>query len=458
MKIVYRLLFSISLIILYSLNLNAQETIIRGSISNQEGTSLSDVTIVTKNQFYAISDKNGSFILRIPQNPSSVSLSISRLGCQSIDTTILIDKEFISLDIVMQEKVYELDPVSVNSDYFNIIEEANKIVLDFTIINNKLIFLYKEKQNQKLGLFNLNGDLIQEQLIPSYYKFKQIVISCTGTILIIGRQECREYFLNNMQLDFLNSFSRKKYDNILQPCIAKINETLYFKRYRDHNKVVNYSASTDQSLNSIITITDSGALKFAHDYFLDILIAYTDAARENYTSPNQRKNHYNYVKGDEIFNLHLINDNLWDGNMLKLMIDRRTDRMVQQYMHIESRPIQAEEFVVDSILYIINHTDKTLLYFNTNTNTIKEIPFNGISWETKYQIIIDKQTGKNYLMNSNSLGKITLDIINLEDSYSSLEKIATLSLNRDKKSKIHIHDSTLYYITHGNRFKSQELH
>lgn len=451
-------LIGIVFLTLIHIDLRAQEIIIRGTVSNQEGLPLSDVTIVTLDQLYAISNENGSFNLRIPDNYSKVSLSISRLGCVPIDTTIILDKEFVSIDIILQEKIYELDPVSINSDYFNILEEPNRIVIDFTIINNQFIFLYKEKGNQKLGLFTLEGDMIHEQIIPSYYNFKQIIISCTKTILVIGRLECKEYFLNDMQLVLLNSFSKRKYDELLLPCIAKLGNTLYFKTYKEHNKIVNYSTSTNQQkLNSIITITDSVALKVAQEFYHDILIAYTDAVRNNYTLPNQRKNHYDYVTGDDIFNPHIINDNLWDGNMLKLMVDKRTDALVRQYLHLESSPIQVEEFIKDSLLYIINHIDENLLQFNPKTNLLKKLSLDGLLWNEKYLPIQDEATKLTYLINSSPLGKVTIDLILIDGLACKLKNIMTLPIIREKKGTVLIHKDIFYYITHGGRFRSIKL-
>lgn len=455
-----RLLISICFSTLFNLNSTAQEIVIRGTVSNQAGLPLSDVTIVTQNKRYTISNENGSFVLRIPDRKPKATLSISRLGCIPIDTSISLSEKFVSIEITLQEKVYEIGSVTVNSDYFNILEEPNRIVKDFTIVDNQFIFLYKEKADQKLGLFSLQGDLIHEQIIPSYYKFKQIVISCTGTVLVVGRQECMEYFLSNVQLTLLNSFSKKKYEQLLLPCIAKLGNTLYFKRYKEHNKIVDYSVNTnDQDLRSIISITDSNALKIAQEYYHDVLIAYTDAIRDNYTLPNQRRNLSDYVRGDNMTNQHLINDSLWDGNMLKLMVDERTDEMVRQYVQLESLPILTEEFIKDSLLYIVNHIDKNLLRFNPKTNLSKELPLEGMSWKEKYKPIHDKGTNLIYLINpsASAIGNITIDLISINELGGKLKNITSLPIIRDKKGTVLIHHDILYYVTHGGSFRSIKL-
>jgi len=108
-KILLRFLLSVSI------EISAQSYSISGHIRDLKSGKLLDGTVVLlKNNLYTISNTLGYYSLKdFPKG--SYSVRISRLGYKSLSTTVLIDKESVKQDFVLESSPIELDEVLVNS-------------------------------------------------------------------------------------------------------------------------------------------------------------------------------------------------------------------------------------------------------------------------------------------------------------------------------------------------------
>ena len=454
----YLLLLSL-LILPIRTSIIAQSKVIKGKISTKKGAVLDAVTIITPRGDGAISNSNGQFTLVLKERNTIQQLNIRRLGYQTIDTLIsLTDRDTTELKIIMQEKIFEQAAVEVRANRLNIFQKNNWLVLDYAIMGDQFLFLYKVKRKRKLGLFDSEGFLIYEQNILEPYS--DIKVSCTNTILLNGRWESAEYHILDKQLHLLKYHTKEEYDKLLKPCIAKVNEELFFKDFTDHNKkVYYYTFPSPRTPKLILSISDSIAAEVAASYYQEILIAYTNAVRRNY-SPF-RKNHRDYLPGDDVTTQHLINDGLWDGDLKKLMVDPITVDLVPQYLLLESKPIQTGEFIQNDSLYLMDYANKKLVCINTLDKTFTSSELENFNWKGENIVITDESKNSNYLLNTDKFGNHTLHQFILGTNQDRLTKLTSLNIEGDKQNRILIHKERLYYLAkysqRNTKFKWIEL-
>lgn len=103
-------------LLLLSIEISAQSYSVNGHILDLKSGKMLDGTVVLlSNNLYTISNTWGYYLLKdIPRG--SYSVKISRLGYKSLSTTLLIDKESVTQDFVLESSPIEFDEVLVNSN------------------------------------------------------------------------------------------------------------------------------------------------------------------------------------------------------------------------------------------------------------------------------------------------------------------------------------------------------
>lgn len=113
-------LFKTSLLLLVAINIQAQD-LIKGKITNKEGTSLMGVNVLLhQSQTGAISQEDGTYQLKIPSKLEIITLEFTYIGFRTQVKTINLGSDNSSdynLDIQLEESQLELQEVTVTAGF-----------------------------------------------------------------------------------------------------------------------------------------------------------------------------------------------------------------------------------------------------------------------------------------------------------------------------------------------------
>lgn len=426
----------------------AQDIVNNGVIKSTDDKPISGATIAYRDSLMEVSNLNGEFKFSSNRIDSkdSVRLIIRHISYRTIDTTVLLGKKLLTIE--MRPNTYLQESVEISATSFNIFKQTKGRLIDFAIFDNGFAALYTTKGKKKLGTFDSYGFLIDDQRISE--PFRSIDISCTGTILLIGRSEVAEYRVIDEELFIISYHDKDEYDQSIKPCIAKINDQFLLKVYSNYFKKINYFITiSDDKYHELLSIHDSIQTELLNDLYNEILIQYTNVVRQNYSE--LRKNHYDYISGDNMAAVHLINDGLWNGNMLRLMVDERTTDLVQTFHRSSNKELFSDEFVLGDSLYILNYLDKRVINFNLKTNILTSHSVDEFDWNIEAKVKVDNVTGYAYKIVKRGFKNILIyKITRSKEKIINIKKLLAIALNPG--GRILIHNNHLYYTSHNNQF------
>ena len=407
----------------------AQEKTIYGFVISDINKPIIGATVVTEENLGLVTDTNGFFKLEIPANKKEIKLSIRRLGFYTLETTLTTIKDSLQVTFRLKEKIFNQPEVEILYDESNAFNNINWKLIDYLPSENNLIILYQLKKEKRVGIFNQSGYLISEYDLEERYD--EIQLSCTGTILLIGKEYCLELFSDKKNLHFLKKHLITSYEQQLAPCIVKLNNELLFKFHTKHNKHVEYKKFITPGNPVILaSIIDQEEFRLAQTYFDKIIKAY-------YSSTSDPRK----FEFDLPIYPNLIELGMWNGNMNKLAVNLTLDLMTIEYLRSESKPLKVEEFVLNNELYLLNYADSNLLRITKNKR-LDTLNFKNYSWNSDHNLLIDAYQNKFYLLSDNEV----IQEFVIREEKAILKEQKQLNLDGQFQDHLRIHDNTVYYV------------
>lgn len=415
-KLVFAMLFGLSI----CLNTYAQnDTImILGKVVDAKNNPVENANILNlSNKAGTISNSNGYFYITEAEFP--INLTISRIGFEKSNLTIT-KKAFEGIEtylvIHLKKKTYELEEVKIVSEKPDVIitKQANWIILDFKIAEEKLLVLLQKGPSRKLKIFNIDTLSYFEVGLP--IKGNELYQDCMGNLHLFTEDSIYQMQtdLSDSTISLYATYSIEKFNNSLANCVGYINKKFIFKSVFNHNQEVRYWYLKDKNKIKLYDIYDKKRELFAQN-FLDqknILI--------------ERFGHI---------------DEMGDISVTALHIKRKIKLYEWSYQYIGMVPAYNPLFTSFDTILIFDNIQQHIVFFDSAFSFQKEVPILYQTSNSK-RIFQDKATGRFYI---ESLSDANNEFYEIELNTGRTSKIVKLE-NSIFPEKVCFYRNKLYYL------------
>lgn len=213
---------------------------LKGSVTDSAGgapVSNAGIT-VTGTGIAAKSDDTGNFCLSITNFPAS--LSVSHLNYHT--KVVNIDSpETVFISVSLKEKITAFPELTVRADKPEIITAGQPLyITDYAFCNDKILVLaYRDKLYQKacLCLMTTDGDTVSSVNIRNS---ESLFRDCFNNNHLITDNTVWQIFVDSSFINFLYPSDIVKFEEVLKPVIAELNNKFYYSRYYYNNQVLQY--------------------------------------------------------------------------------------------------------------------------------------------------------------------------------------------------------------------------
>ncbi len=425
---------------LTSIEIFSQSRQIIGTVISHAEDPLSGAHILVNEELGAFTDGNGQFLLEIEDSLDSISIYISMLGYEPIDTLVASRSSKTYIDFYMRPMSYVQDEVvvkgSVRQDLFH---RTDWVILDLITQGSTIFVLHLEGRSRYISVYSANG-ILQEQ-VEVDGEFSCFKRACTGSIYLEGK----EHYLkirNEVNDPILTEKGRmKEYLKVISPCALKLNNHYVFKSFTAHNKIVDYFYYSKQKKQELLlSIKDEERRKVAQSYYSDIIRMYYLAS-------------YSPEEGaiDEGFEReNIISNGEWTGDLKDLAITNDLLFAVGYYLQIENQPISTLEFKNGKQGVVLDFVNEKGYRIDPHTLNLEHLEIcTSMEWRkmNSHQVIYDVLNEKVYVMNDQK----ELYRIVLEQNELCMTFILALDDNANFPKHFEIIGDQLFYIDQPDR-------
>jgi len=368
---IFNLILSIFLIF-YSQNIfsqNKQNNItITGKITDEQKKPIGNVYILdVKTRKTVITDKNGTFIIIIPKN--ATTLKISHIGYKPYRLDIskkYLKKDTISFNIILEAEVYTIQPVEVYSERVNFAYDNYKAnIYDYEFTGDNILLYLFENQTKKLRIVDNSDSILSDFKIP--VDFENFYKDCFGNIHLISEDSAYQIYIDTA-LYLIDKTSIDTFNTNLKPCILSINEDLIFQKYQYYNQYLTYFMinKTNKNKKILTVIHDNKGEALFNMYYKSVM----EYKLFSSNGPPEMQD----ISFSDVMDSNNAYDAMTNINDLKV----RT----WFFEKIITTPIYAPLFLISDTLFLFDHLNNFLLIYNIKGELI-----------TKHEISYNKQDG-----------------------------------------------------------------
>ena len=215
-----------------------------------------------------LTDETGYFQIEDAEVP--VELRIYSRGFET--HTIRIDSGFVKdsvidlNNIVLYQDLSVLGTFTLTEDGIEVLHHIpGTIIMDYDFIETFDLLLVNTKKDYDIRIVDRSEKIVSK--VPLHFKPENLFHDCLGNIHVVGRDSVYQIYVQENTLNTMVPITRKAFEEFLEPCVAEINSTLYFREYGQHNQsVVYFTVSGKSDVQVLHHITDTEKALFA-DYF-----------------------------------------------------------------------------------------------------------------------------------------------------------------------------------------------
>jgi hypothetical protein len=214
-------------------------------------TGMSNVNLsITGSRVGTVTDKKGAFSFFIDSIPATLVVS-----CVGYETkTILLDETSFSLTLYLKHEITELQEVEIKARVHEaFFKDVHFAVLDYEIDSNMvyLLIFRQNVTNAELICKNIYGDTIAKS-IPFFFKPVRLFKDCLGILHVLSHDSGFQVFRQEKQLHLIHPVNLKKFNDVLENCVAATPEILFFQKSMDRGLSVEYYGLNRKSFSKQI--------------------------------------------------------------------------------------------------------------------------------------------------------------------------------------------------------------
>jgi len=356
-----------------------------------------NVNISIVNTPYGTStDAQGHYELPIFDRSEAVNLYYSCIGYQDTVVSITpkqLQHDSLNISFKMRKMSYDLQEVGVTAyqDFYR--SKTNRNIADIAFLDGKIYLLENNPKNSSMVVLDTDG--IEQAHKDFDQLFEKLYIDAFNNLILVGQDSCLQVYLDEIQGIFpVSTFSREDYRNKLLKIVCEFNGA-YIVKTMVHDKGLywlKYNHGKSQDFYYVMKGVSDAKPQFLCS-FIDTL-GYR-ACQSQWMSI-QNEYHLAVMEGNGI---DLINEEIWDGNLVRLAENSSLLGKIQWYCSIMAKKeYQIVPLKVNGLLQFADLDNREIVEIGPDFKIAKRQPLKITSGEQFFQneFLTDKATGKTY--------------------------------------------------------------
>jgi len=356
-----------------------------------------NVNISIVNTPYGTStDANGRYELPIYDCTETVNLYYSCIGYQ--DTVISLtprqlQHDSINISFRMRKMSYELQEVGVmaSRDFYR--SKSNRNIADIAFLDGRIYLLENKPQASSMVVLDTDG---VEQARKDYDQlFEKLYIDAFNDVILVGQDSCLQVYLSEEnEIRPVSTFSREDYRNKLLKIVCEFNgayiiktmvhdKGLYWLKY-NHGKSQDFyyvmKGDAEAGPHYLCSFIDTLGYRACQTAWMSIQNEYHKAVAENN-------------------GIDLINEGLWDGNLMRLAENSSLLGKIQWYCSIMAkREYNVIPLMFNNNLQFIGLDNREIVEIDRDFKVVARRTLKVVAGEKffKNEFLRDQATGKVY--------------------------------------------------------------
>ena len=356
-----------------------------------------NVNISIVNTPYGTStDAKGRYELPIFDRSEAVNLYYSCIGYQDTVvslTTRQLQRDSLNISFKMRKMSYDLQEVGVSAyqDFYR--SKTNRNIADIAFLDGKIYLLENKSKVSSMVVLDTEGVVQAHKDFDQL--FEKLHIDAFNNLILVGQDSCLQVYLDEIQgILPVSTFSREDYRNKLLKIVCEYNGAYIVKTIINDKGLywLKYNHGKSQEFYYVMKGVSDAKPQFLCS-FIDTL-GYR--ACQSQWMKIQNEYHLAVMEGNGI---DLINEEIWDGNLVRLAENSSLLGKIQWYCSIMAKKeYQIVPLKVNGLLQFADLDNREIVEISTNFKVAKRRPLKITSGEQFFQneFLIDKATGKTY--------------------------------------------------------------
>ena len=426
------------LLLFLASSLSAQtKTIVYGNL-NVENVNIS----IVNTPYGTSTDAKGSYELPIYDRTEAVNLYYSCIGYQDTVVSLTprqLQRDSLNISFKMSKMSYDLQEVGITAsrDFYR--SGTNRNIADIAFLDGKIYLLENKPKVSSMVVLDTDG---VEQARKDYDQlFEKLHIDAFNDIILVGQDSCLQVYLDEKQvIQPVSTFSREDYRNKLLKIVCEFNGA-YIIKTMVHDKGLYWLKYNHGKSQDFLYVMKDGSEKEPQFLcsFIDTL-GYR-ACQSQWISI---QNEYHQVVAENN-GIDLINEEIWDGNLVRLAENSSLLGKTQWYCSIMAKQeYHITPLIFNNILQFVDLDNREIVEIGTDFKIASRRPLKVTSGEKYFmnEFLKDQATGKTY-------GLFTKDGMNYLGLYDP--KAGTVGMEQKASEKIYpkvfkVHDGYAYSV------------
>ena len=383
--------FILALLLLFFASSLIAQTTVFGNLG------VENVNISIVNTPYGTStDAKGRYELPIFDRTEAVNLYYSCIGYQDTVvslTTRQLQRDSLNISFKMRKMSYDLQEVGVSAyqDFYR--TKNNRNIADIAFLDGKIYLLENKPKTSSMVVLDTDG---VEQAHKDFDQlFEKLHIDAFNDLILVGQDSCLQVYLDEKQgILPVSTFSRDDYRNKLLKIVCEYNgayivktiindKGLYWLKY-NHGKSQDFyyvmKGVSDAKPQFLCSFIDTLGYRACQSQWMSIQNEYHQVVAENN-------------------GIDLINEEIWDGNLVRLAENSSLLGKIQWYCSIVAKKeYQIVPLKVNGLLQFADLDNREIVEIDSDFKIAKRQPLKITSGEQFFQneFLTDKATGKTY--------------------------------------------------------------
>ena len=402
-----------------------------------------NVNISIVNTPYGTStDAKGRYELPIFDRSEAVNLYYSCIGYQDTVvslTTRQLQRDSLNISFKMRKMSYDLQEVGVTAyqDFYQ--SKTNRNIADIAFLDGKIYLL--ENKPKVSSMVVLDTDGIEQAHKDFDQLFEKLYIDAFNNLILVGQDSCLQVYLDEKQGVLpVSTFSREDYRNKLLKIVCEYNGAYIIKTIINDKGLywLKYNHGKSQDFYYVMKGVSDAKPQFLCS-FIDTL-GYR--ACQSQWMKIQNEYHLAVMEGNGI---DLINEEIWDGNLVRLAENSSLLGKIQWYCSIMAKQeYHITSLIFNNILQFVDLDNREIVEIGDDFKIAARRPLKVTSGEKYFmnEFLKDQATGKTY-------GLFTKDGMNYLGLYDP--KAGTVGMEQKASEKIYpkvfkVHDGYAYSV------------
>ena len=351
---------------------------------------------IVNTQYGASTDAKGRYELPIYDRTKAINLYYSCIGYQDTVVSLTpkqLQRDSINISFRMRKTRYDLQEVGVSaySDFYR--TGTNRNIADMAFLDGKIYLLENKPKTSSMVVLDTDG---VEQARKDYDQlFERLYIDAFDDVILVGQDSCLQVYLDETKsIQTVSIFSRELYRDKLLKIVCEFNGA-YIIKNEVHDKGIHWLKPNHGKAQDFSYILKDDPDKKQHPlcYFLDTL-GYITCQSQWMSIQNE----YHQAVAEEN-GIDLINEGLWDGNLVRLAENSSLLGKIQWYCSIMAK----KEYSIMPLLFcdfmqFVDLDNHEIVEIGTDFKIAKRRPLQITSGEKHFkgEFLKDQVTGKTY--------------------------------------------------------------